>query len=291
MTKVDNKNERIKAARKKYMSNGLALALINSCRESPLLTSYWRTFRCRDIIEVSEGKTRSKLCKNRWCLSCQSVRTAQLIEGYKPALAALSQPMFVTLTAPTVPEEFLEDRILQFGNVWRKLMKRSVKLGLRLKGIRKAECTTRPNGQYHYHFHIIVDNSENADWIVTEWLRLLPSARAEGQDVRHCYGDSQLLELFKYFTKLTAKGGKSGGVEVINPKRLDVIFRALKGKRVYQPFGGISAVKEEITELDSKVVDVDDGIYEWLWCDWIDRTSGGLYSGFSPEEEDDIYNN
>jgi hypothetical protein len=40
------------------------------------------------------------------------------------------------------------------------------------------------------------------------------------------------------------------------PSEMDVIFRAMKGKRVYQPFGGIKKVSEDI--------DVKDAVT----CDW-----------------------
>ena len=37
--------------------------------------------------------------------------------------------------------------------------------------------------------------------------------------------------------------------ELYDPKRMDVIFRAIRGQRTFQPFGGLKQVSEEIETL------------------------------------------
>ena len=112
------------------------------------------------------------------------------------------------------------------------------------------ECTTRPDGLYHYHFHIIIEGKKNAEYLIKSWLELNPDSDRKGQDMRpaNC---SSMIELFKYFTKLLAKD-KSGNRRMMDYKRLDVIFRALSGKRIYQPFGGLTMISEDIEDEDLK---------------------------------------
>lgn len=286
-TKVSNPIEdRKKRARKKYLGNNLALALINANRESPLAPSYWRTYHCRDIIEISGGKRSSNYCKNRWCATCQSIRTAKLINGYREALEALVDPYFVTLTAPTIPADYLPQRISDFGEKWRKITKGAVKRGLKIQGIRKAECTIRPNGLYHYHFHIIVGGEREANYIMSRWLSLNPDANVLANDLRPADG-TRLMELFKYFTKLTVK--VNGVPRLMDPVRLDVIFRAMKGVRVFQPFGGIKAISEDDIDIASVgVEEMQEGRYIWDWCDW-ESTDGVAYSGYNPDDDEYVW--
>lgn len=153
----------------------------------------------------------------------------------------------------------------------------------KIRGIRKAECTVRPNGHYHYHFHVVVDGVDNAKWIVSEWLRIMGKcADSKAQDIRVADEDS-LKELFKYFTKLTVK---NEGI-LIDYKRMDVIFTALRGKRVYQPFGGVKSVSEEIDEVQTQeyeLLDECEQVWNWDVNDWINEY-GECLTGYEPTEK------
>jgi len=101
-TNVNDKKTLIKRARRKYMSTGLALRLVDANKqnqESILKKSYWNTFHCCGQLAVMKsGKVTSSYCKNRWCLVCNSIRTAQLIIKYKPILKEWDEKVMVTLT-------------------------------------------------------------------------------------------------------------------------------------------------------------------------------------------------
>lgn len=150
-------------------------------------------------------------------------------------------------------------------------------------GLKKAECTTRPDGLYHYHFHIIIEGKKNAEYLIKSWLELNPDSDRKGQDMRpaNC---SSMIELFKYFTKLLAKD-KSGNRRMMDYKRLDVIFRALSGKRIYQPFGGLTMISEDIEDEDLKATrEIAEQIYQWVVNDWYGTEEGDALTNYEPSQ-------
>jgi len=271
-----------KRARKKFTSLAIATHLAEENPDSPLFKSYERSKHCMETLTPNaEGRLVAHYCKNRWCPVCQSIRIAVLINGYKPQLEKLQDPYFVTLTRPTCTAEELPWQIKRMGIAWRKLKHR--KKLLQVKGIRKAECTTRPNGLYHYHFHIIIEGRENAEYLIKSWLELNPDSDRKAQDMRPA-DCSSMIELFKYFTKLLAKD-KAGNRHMMDYKRLDVIFRALSGKRIYQPFGGLSMVSEEIEDEDLKATrDIAQQIYQWVMNDWYGTEEGDALTNYEPSQ-------
>lgn len=253
-------------SKKKHFSQHIAYKLYYLNEHSSLRKSYQNSIYCAKALIPNEAKgtLTSKYCKNRWCPLCQSIRIAKLIDGYAPLLSSMIDPQFVTLTAPTVTAEELPLRIKNFGATWRNIALDRYWKKNKPNGIRKAECTLRPNGMYHYHFHIIIDGKENAEWLVNQWLKRTAGAEKQAQDIRPVI-NGQYLEIFKYFTKLLTKD--STGKRSIDFVRLNIILEALAGKRVYQPFGNIKAVSEdeEDLELIAKLEDRD--IFKlWEWA-------------------------
>lgn len=290
-TKPDNFKEEQgkrlqKKAKKKYLSKGIAYHLYYET-DSPLRKSYQNSIYCADVLAPNKTQTKltSKYCKNRWCPLCSSIRIAMLIEGYGPQLKQLNEPYFVTLTAPTVPAEELPERIEQFGKSFRQIVNNYKARKKGMKGIRKAECTVRPKGLYHYHFHVIIDGKENAEFLVKRWLEIVPGALPQSQDLRPA-DEGSFIELFKYFTKLVAKDKRTGIREIVDYKRLDIIFQALRGKRTFQPFGGLKAVSEEIDEeeLEANILISADSIFKWITDDWVNLETGECLTGFKPSD-------
>lgn len=275
-----------KKAKKKYLSKGIAYHLYYET-DSPLRKSYQNSIYCADVLAPNKTQTKltSKYCKNRWCPLCSSIRIAMLIEGYGPQLKQLNEPYFVTLTAPTVPAEELPERIEQFGKSFRQIVNNYKARKKGMKGIRKAECTVRPKGLYHYHFHVIIDGKENAEFLVKRWLEIVPGALPQSQDLRPA-DEGSFIELFKYFTKLVAKDKRTGMREIVDYKRLDIIFQALRGKRTFQPFGGLKAVSEDIDEeeLEANILISADSIFKWITDDWVNLETGECLTGFKPSD-------
>lgn len=273
-----------KRARKKFTSLHIARNLANHNPNSPLFNSYRRTLACSGILQPDEeGKLHTHYCKNRWCPTCQSIRIATLINGYKPQLQELKDPWFLTLTRPTCTADELPMQIKLMNERWVRIKNR--KRFRSVPGIRKAECTTRPNELYHYHFHIIIEGKSNAEYLIKSWLDLNPESDFKGQDLRKADCGS-MIELFKYFTKLLAKD-KSGERKMMDYKRLDIIFQALSGKRIYQPFGTLSPITEDIPAEDTLTTETRElatQAYKWVINDWIGFETGTPLTHYEPSE-------
>lgn len=287
---VDSKEEPGKTlqkkAKKKYLSKGIAYHLYYET-DSSLKKSYQNSMYCADVLAPNKTQTKltAKYCKNRWCPLCSSIRIAMLINGYAPQLKELSEPYFVTLTAPTVPAELLPERIKEFGKAFRQITKSYLSRKMGMKGIRKAECTIRPQDLYHYHFHIIIDKRVNAEHLVKRWLEIVPGALPQSQDLRPA-DEGSFIELFKYFTKLVVKNERTGIREIVDYKRLDIIFQALRGLRTFQPFGGLNPVTEDIDEeeLEANILISADSIFKWIMNDWVNLDTGECLTGYEPSQ-------
>ena len=278
-------------AASKYMTIKFCSMLQYYNPESELRRAYSNSIHCCDCYTVNtKNNLISKHCKNRWCLKCNRIRTAVLRIGYLPQFRNMDDPQFVTLTARTVKGEKLPERIKFFEECWRKIMKYKVqhgkRLGISLVGLRKAECTPRPNDEYHYHFHLVLDGERNANWLVEQWLRMMGDKAVSGAQYVKKADENSLAELFKYFTKISSKmTGKDGYLGA--PQQLDHIFTCVRGKRVFQPFGGLKMVSEDMTEehVPYQLPDRLEGReYWWAGEDWVSEY-GELLTKFEPTEQ------
>lgn len=273
----------------KYVSKGISLTLMHFNPNSKLFKSYKNSTYCAETLLTNEvGKIHTTYCKNRWCLTCNRIKTARLINEYLPQLETLFNPVFVTLTLPTIEGEELPERIVEMEKAWRAIYNSTKQVKYKrthdiFRGIRKAECTIRPNGHYHYHFHFIIDGWAEGEWLIGQWLRRFPSADRKAQDIRFA-NEFAFRELFKYAFKAEVKSGSK-----TNAKRYDLVFNALRGKRTYQAFGGIKAVEEDFNEDDLTGAVVLEGmanrIFKWCTDDWYDKSTGeGLIGLEIPEK-------
>ena len=274
VTTIESTATLLKRGRGKYITVALAFKLIDASKlsdKSELRTAYWRTVRCcQELTEFTSGKISSKYCKNRWCMVCMRIKTAQMINKYHPWIKKHSGNIYMlTLSRPTVDAYSLKKEIEIRNRACRKMQKkiqlRRRRKGLpKMEGIRKLECTVRPGGMYHPHYHIVIVGREDTEEYRREWVKEFPECNPEVQKIVKCTPGSE-MELFKYFTKIITdrKGDKP-----INANALDVIFNAVKGKRVYQSIGfklpKAIEESEEITEEDYAVA-------SWIWdkTDWI----------------------
>lgn len=272
-----------KRARSKAFTNGFIFDLIDL--KSPLLKSYWTTFYCSSIVLQDGKKISSKYCNQRWCLTCNRIRTAKMINGYHEPLSKLKQPYFITLTIPNVKAKYLKTSIERMNTDIRAITKNLKKTyGLTVKGLRKYECTyNSKEDNYHPHFHLIIDGLEIGNKLIELWLKRVPTANRKGQDIRIGTSES-LIELCKYFTKVISKDND------YNPKALDIMFRSAKGKRTFQPIGIKKVVSEEIEEIQSQEIDfkepqVEIWQYEKGAHDWV-SSQGETLTEYRPTKED-----
>jgi len=280
-----DKTTLLKRARQKYISHGLSSKLNSDNPDSPLRESYFGSMLCCDVIRQEGIKLETSYCKQRWCLVCNRIRTARLISGYLSQIQSFRDPYFVTLTKKTVYAENLPTSMAFMAATWRKITDMARKSRIDFKGVKKAECTIRPAGKYHYHFHLIVEGQENAEWLISRWVKMMKGAAVRKPQDMRVADDNSLKELFKYFTKLTTKN-LEGKKVMFDTKRMDVIFQAMKGKRVFQPFGGLRIVTEEIEEIIGEEYEHLDGefhLWKWHTEDWINEL-GECLTLYSPTE-------
>jgi hypothetical protein len=292
-TKTTDKKTLKKRARRKYLGSHLALKLVDAAKgneEGDRAKSYWGTFHCASVLHVSEsGKVSGKYCKQRWCPVCNAIRTAKLINQYKPHFQDWEDPQFVTLTIPNVCQGDLRDSIEAMQTNFRKVkdsLNRTAKRNGRtkLKGVRKLECTFNlVRNDYHPHYHFLIEGKVNSNQLVNRWLKAYPTANRKAQDVRPA-DDRSLIELFKYFTKLVTTG--PNGKRVIYADALDVVFNAVTGIRTFQPFGfKLSALGGPISDVDPECDRVIE-IMTWdkTFADWVNPETGEMLSGYVPGE-------
>jgi len=288
----DGREKLKKRARAKHFTVPLVIGLAEL--RSPLEKSYRNAYYCADKLHQDEaGVLRGKYCGTRWCLVCNRVRIARAVNRYHPVLGTWPTPRFVTLTIPNVPGSALRDTISEMLRGLAAL-NRAIRRtdGLPFRGLRKLECTYNPvRGDFHPHFHLVVDGQEQAEALVQRWLDAYPDASREAQDIRPC-DTSTLLELFKYFTKLVTRSAGADRLP-IPVAQLDIIFQAMKGRRVFQPMGFKSPCHPDADENaqigESADTSSPSRIGEqvtWTWeqalHDWVDLTSGEALTGYRP---------
>lgn len=272
----DNKQKGVKnplktRAKIKYLSNELVLKLISE--NSDLNQSYWNSYHCSRVILQEGQKITSRYCNNRWCLVCNRIRTAKLINGYLPVIKSeIKNPQFVTLTVPNVSADHLRTTI-EVMLYFFVLINRRFRLAKNgIKGIRKIEVTyNQITNEYHPHLHILVDGEIKAKYLIELWLQYYKKADKRGQNYKPA-DENSLIELFKYATKITVTKNK----KIETPAfALDIIFQSLRNIRTYQPIGIKKLVpSEDVSELQSQEIEnLKNAIDVWTWehelKDWL----------------------
>jgi hypothetical protein len=266
------KNRLSTRIRSKYVTNEFILPLIDL--NSPLKKAYWNTWHCSNII-LQEGQTlTSKYCKNRWCLVCNRIKTAELILAYGEELNNIENKAFLTLSRASVPANELNAEISlilkEFGQIINSLEGKG--RCNKIKGIRKIETTFNLDiEKFHPHIHGIF-NFEDAIKIKKKWFEL---CNKKGIKVSHKgnqilpANEGSILEIFKYCTKLfkidrTQKDYLGRQIINIDLKPLDLIFQSLKGRRTFSAYGLKKQKFEKITDFEKyDFLDSKNEIWKW----------------------------
>jgi len=283
---INTRQNLARRAKAKYFTQAYTKQLAQL--KSTLQKSYNNTiYGCAHVLFQEGKKITSHYCNNRWCIVCNRIRTAKLIIAYKDPIAKLKELHLLTLTIRNVEADILEYKIENMqktiSTIINTINKRKKRAGEKniLRGIRKLECTFNETEKtFHPHFHILVEGYQNAVDIKNEWLKhYKDEALHYLQDIRKADKDS-LIEIFKYYTKIAKN-------KAIYIEALDVIFRAMRGKRVYQSFGIKKSVNEDIDTIQSQIIhDLEEAekTWEWVESDWVDK-SGELLTNYKPSEK------
>lgn len=288
-----------KRAQSKFVTNVVAFPLAQL--RSPLQKQYKRSTNCAGEVTETPGKFTSLYCNCRWCLVCARIRTGRLIVGYLPAIQAMEEKWFLTLSRPNVVGAELADEI-QYYLATARLIQRYLreKLGLEFSSLRKIECTyNEVINTYHPHFHFIFDSEEAAQVFLDQWLdrnsvAKVGKARAailnKGNQLKKA-NDRAVAELFKYFTKVVSKTQTKAANGIVTSdyrihlEALDTMFQAMAGVRTFQPCGVIKAVSEDV-EAEQAVNSDRAEVNHWKWLrhDWVNVETEAALTGFVPSE-------
>ena len=255
---------------------------------------------CADGIirkPVKKGETLvSHYCNHRLCLVCNRIRTANAINGYKPQIEKFKCPMFVTLTARTMSGKLLKGRIDEMIKLWQNIVDYNQKfIKYKLKGVRKLELTYNMETQrYHPHFHLILNGEEEAEWVVSAWLkRHKRRATREAQDIRPA-DERSLVELFKYFSKFSYKTKE--GRKWLPAEVLDHMVNVMYHRRTLQSFGTMKKVSETVaTRLfdddQEFIAKLKSQTYLWEKINWIGNAGDQLVKGTIPKASKELAKN
>lgn len=239
-------------------------------------------YYCNSVLQQEDQELKSSYCKSRFCLVCNSIKTANLINGYVPELEKMKEPQFLTLTIKAVGDRQLRMSINKMLKDFRTINQTLTKLHkIKLSAIRKLECNHNDKyNTYNPHFHLIIDGLGHAQLVQNMWLKLNPRSKEVAQNIRPADLNS-MKELFKYATKIISKGS-------INAFALDVIYTALKNKRVIQPIGIKKFVDEDEREkVVYEKLTSDSAVWAWndKHFDWFNLETGECLTYFKPDKE------
>lgn len=251
--------------RSDFFSTNFKIALANANTSSPFREKYLKSIICNRELTKEDNKITGIYCSQRWCITCNRIRTAELINRYLGQIEAMEDAHFVTLTLKNCKAEELQERNKLMLNVWAQIQKKLYKQGNAI-GFRKIEITYNQRfDDYHPHFHAIINGKNKAEFIVNEWINLITKAGIEvnsaWQDIRQA--DSKAAkELMKYTTKLLPSKKKGQTWEELLQQKgyikkflqsQDIIFRSLENLRTFQYFGFKRIKEQEETPDEAKL--------------------------------------
>jgi len=218
------------------------------------------------------------------------------MKKYFPVFDSWGEKQFLTLTVRNCQADELADTVEAMYQAFHRILKHLCKYSkVHLRGVRKLECTYNVEEKtYHPHFHILFEGTpEDGERLIQMWMaKFFDRTDRAAQNCMPANRES-IIELFKYFTKVISKA-RSTQNRIFCPEAMDVIFRAIQGRRTFQSFGFLLP-KEEMIET----VEDSDGVVEawkeveveimWSWSQAVhDWTSDGgeVLTEYEPTVED-----
>lgn len=293
-------NNNIKKSEKNQQTKNNILQKCTSKKlKNPKFTSYIAPFisktgkerceSCGDLtifladFEMKNKKLhKASFCGNRFCpmcswrISCKdSLKISILMEHLRKE--ENKEFIFLTLTAPNVKEDKLEEEIKHYNKSFKKLMGRKEVKSIVKGYIRKLEVTynsdmsSKSYDTYHPHFHVVIAVNKTyfkkSDLYINQqrWLELWQEATGNSSitqvDVRKSKSNNlkEVYELAKYSAKDTDY--------LVSRPVFNVFYRALKGKQ-FIVFSGLfkdANTMYENGELDCYKVR-DEIEYVYMMC-------------------------
>lgn len=250
------------------------MKLINECGDLLMFLS--------DFEMENKKLHKGSFCKNRFCPMCSwrmackdSLKISILMEHLKKE--GNKEFIFLTLTAPNVKGDKLEEEIRKYNKSFDKLMKRNEVKNIVKGYIRKLEVTynsdmsSKSYDTYHPHFHVVIAVNKTyfkkSDLYINQqrWLELWQEATGDSSitqvDVRKSRANNlkEVYELAKYSAK--------DSDYLISRPVFETFYKVLKGKR-FIVYGGLFSeanIMYENGELDCYKVR-DEIEYVYMMC-------------------------
>lgn len=262
-----------------------------------------RIFDCGSFLEFittadfeKNKVSRANFCGTRFCPHCafnKSKKNAAALHIILQYLYSDYEFIFLTLTAPNISSNELENELREYSDAFNKLIHyKDYKNAVR-GYFRKLEVTYNyKTDTYHPHYHVLLavdkDYFDSDKYInQKDWLKLWKKAKKDENikilDVRkfNKEKDTGVLELTKYIAK--------DSDYLYNAEVFKTFYTSLKGKRFYS-LGGVfkdANIKYKNGELDYlKEKDTNLYIYK-LWYLWNYSTMSYSQNNFmmlTPEE-------
>lgn len=264
-----------KRAQAKHRTVPLAVQLASL--KTPMEKGYRNACYCANVIREKNGKRTTKYCGQRCCAQCNHRSRVRVLRKYAHIIDDWRDVYHVTLTIQSVNASDLRrtlDSMLEKLRGVQRSMKETHQCPLR--GIRVIECTAN-DGQYHPHYHLIVEGRAAAALLIELWLERNPPADPNAQDIEP-FIPGTARNLLSYLTKYIPDAAKDASLE-----ELDVIFTAFRGRRLLQSMGfkastGSDSTMEDIQESTSSSIGGNSESIEWHWlqpaADWMRRGTG-----------------
>ena len=250
------------------------MKLINECGDLLMFLS--------DFEMKNKKLYKGSFCKNRFCPMCSwrmackdSLKISILMEHLRKE--ENKEFIFLTLAAPNVIGDKLDDEIKHYNKSFERLMKRKEVKNIVKGYIRKLEITynsdvsSKSYNTYHPHFHVVIAVNKTyfkkSDLYISQqrWLELWQEATGDSSitqvDVRKSKSNNlkEVYELAKYSAK--------DSDYLISRPVFNVFYKALKGKQLIV-FSGLfkdANTMYENGELDYYKVS-DEIEYVYMMC-------------------------
>ncbi|MEA4828799.1 MAG: protein rep [Enterococcus thailandicus] len=275
----------------KHISNTSRFS-INECG------SYLEFLGDRDL--KNKKLLKSNFCKNRFCPMCSWRKTKKdtmqlsiLMEYLKKEFGY--EFIFLTLTAPNVPGEKLNDEIKDFNNAFKRLSERKEFIKINKGYVRKLEITyNKKENTYHPHFHVIIAVNKsyfkNKDYLSKKkFLELWKECKRDNTinqvDVRKIdvSDKKSISEIAKY--------GAKDSDYTVSQEVFDMFYKALKSKKLITYNGIFKEILELYKQGDLDYLkEIDTNYYEFLISHtWnFDKKEYNLFAFKELSEEDKI---
>lgn len=190
----------------------------------------------------------ANFCGNRFCPHCSFNKSRKDALEFDILIKYIKEKynysfLFLTLTAPNVSADFLDNEIRDYGNSIKRLFERKSVKEICKGYIRKLEVTYNLDmDTYHPHYHILiaVNNSyfTSRDYLShAEWLKLWRNSKRDQSitqlDIRKVK-DQELLNSVLEISKYVSKDSNY----LFSREVFEVFYRSLKGKQ-YFTFTGV----------------------------------------------------